>query len=272
VSKTDLRDSAQSMKKASLMGAFFIGLLVCAQAEAACPLAENQPIYGVERVVDGDTLRLSNGRSVRLVGLNTPELSHQGRPVEPFAVQAKRRLEALVKANDEKVALQVGVPAKDHYGRMLAHAYDRYGRNLEEQLLVEGLGYQVAFAPVTRLAACQQAAERLARQSERGLWRKPAWRKPEQVASGGFALIRGKVLRVERNRGGIWLEMGNSLVLQVKPKLFSQFNIESLQELAGRNIEARGWVVDRSRRGQIKSGQARWLLPITAEVMLEVVQ
>ena len=254
------------------MGAFFIGLLICVQADAACPMPEDLPIYDVERVVDGDTLRLSNGRSVRLVGLNTPELSHQGRPAEPFAVKARQRLEELVSANDDQVALQVGVPAKDHYGRMLAHAYDRHGRNLEEQLLAEGLGYQVAFAPVTGLVACQQAAERSARKSGSGLWREPAWRKPEQVVSGGFALIRGKVLRVERNRGGIWLEMGNSLVLQVKPKLFPQFDIESLQELAGLSIEARGWVVDRSRRGQIKPGQARWLLPITAEVMLEVVQ
>lgn len=254
------------------MGAFFIGLLTCIQAQATCPLPEDLPSYGVERVVDGDTLRLSNGRSVRLVGLNTPELSHQGRPVEPYAIKARQRLEQLVRANDDQVSLLVGVPAKDHYGRMLAHAYDRQGHNMEEQLLAEGLGYQVAFAPVTRLVNCQQAAERHARKSELGLWREPAWRKPGQIVTGGFALIRGKVLRVERNRGGIWLEMGSSLVLQVKPKLFSQFNIESLQELAGRNIEARGWMVDRSRRGQIKPGQARWLLPITAEVMLEVVQ
>lgn len=254
------------------MGAFFIGLLLCIQVHAACPRPAGLPIYDVERVVDGDTLRLTNGRSVRLVGLNTPEFSHQGRAVEPFAVKARQRLEELVSANDDQVALQVGVPARDHYGRMLAHAYDRHGRNLEEQLLAEGLGYQVAFAPVTGLVACQQAAERSARKSALGLWRDSAWLTPEQVTYGGFALVRGKVLRVERNRGGIWLEMGSSLVLQVKPKLFSQFDIESLQDLAGRTIEARGWVVDRSRRSQIKPGQARWLLPVSAEVMLEVVQ
>ena len=254
------------------MGAFFIGLLVCVPAHADCPLPGKLPVYDVERVVDGDTLRLTNGRSVRLIGLNTPELAHQGRPVEPFAVKAQKRLEQLIDANDDQVALQVGVPAKDHYGRMLAHAYDRQGHNLEAQLLAEGLGYQVAFAPVTALAGCQQAAERSARKSDLGLWRKPEWRNPGQITVGGFALIRGKVLRIERNRGGIWLEMGGSLVLQVKPKLFAQFDLEYLQELAGREIEARGWVIDRARRVQVQSGQARWLLPITAENMLEVVQ
>jgi endonuclease YncB( thermonuclease family) len=272
MSKTGLRVTAQSIKKASLMGAFFIGLLLCAQGRAACPLPGKLPVYAVERVVDGDTLRLANGQSVRLIGLNTPEMAHHGRPVEPFAVKAQKRLEQLISANDDQVALQVGVPAKDHYGRMLAHAYDRRGHNLEAQLLAEGLGYQVAFAPVTALADCQQAAERSARKSALGLWRKPEWRKPGQITRGGFALIRGKVLRVERNRGGIWLEMGDSLVLQVKPKLLSQFDIEHLQGLAGSEIEVRGWVSDRSRRVQVKPGQARWLLPVTAENMLEVVQ
>jgi len=272
MSKADLRVSSQSIKKASLMGAFFIGLMVSFPGHSACPLPGQLPVYSVEKVVDGDTLRLTNGRSVRLIGLNTPELAHQGRPVQPFAVKARKRLEQLVHANDDQVALQVGVPAKDHYGRMLAHAYDNRGRNLEAQLLAEGLGYQVAFAPETRLLGCQQAAERSARKSAVGLWRKPEWLEPGQVASGGFALIRGKVLRVERNRGGIWLEMGGSLVLQVKQKLFPQFDIENLQKLAGSEVEARGWVIDRSRRGQLKPGQARWLLPITAEIMLEVVQ
>lgn len=271
MSKADLRIHSRLIRKASLIGAFFIGLLPAVPAQAACPLPGHLTTYRVERVVDGDTLRLVNGRSVRLIGLNTPELAHQGRPVEPFAVKARQRLEQLVSANDDQVALQLGVPAKDHYGRTLAHAFDRHGRNLEEQLLAEGLGYQVAFAPVTQLVVCQQAAERDARKAAIGLWREPQWQKPEQIASGGFALIRGKVQRVERNRGGVWLELGSSLVLQVKPKLFDQFNIEALQNLAGRQVEVRGWVVDRSR-GQLKPGQARWLLPITAEVMLVEVQ
>ena len=272
MSKTDLRASSQLIKKASLMGAFFIGLLSSALVSAACPLPGRLPVYDVERVVDGDTLRLTNGRSVRLIGLNTPEMAHQGRAVEPYAVKAKQRLEQLVDASDGQLALQVGVPAKDHYGRTLAHAYDRYGLNLEAQMLAEGLGYQVAFAPATALVDCQQAAELSARKASLGLWRKPQWQKPEQLARGGFALIRGKVLRVERNRGGIWLEMGDSLVLQVKPKLFAQFDIEALQALAGQQVEVRGWVVDRSQRGQLKPGQTRWLLPITAAVMLEEVQ
>ncbi|MNE96036.1 hypothetical protein D3C80_1941940 [compost metagenome] len=39
--------------------------------------------------------------------------------------------------------------------------------------------------------------------------------------------------------------------------------------LEGREVVARGWVIDRSRRGGLKAGQARWMLPLTAPAMLE---
>jgi hypothetical protein len=42
-----------------------------------------------------------------------------------------------------------------------------------------------------------------------------------------------------------------------------------LQALKGKQIEARGWIVDRSRRGGLQSGQSRWLLPLTDPSMLQ---
>jgi hypothetical protein len=222
-------------------------------------------------VVDGDTLRLADGRSVRLIGLNTPELAHQGRSVEPYAEAARRRLQVLVDNSAARVRLQIGPKPRDHYGRTLAHVFGRNGRNFEEQLLAEGLGYLVAFGSENQLLACQQAAERLARSKGLGLWRNTPILSPAQIDTGGFTLLRGRVERVQRNRGGIWLEMGDSLVLQVAPKLVDHFDIQQLSGLAGREVEVRGWLIDRSRRAALKPGQARWLLPVSAPAMLEVV-
>ncbi|RJG13132.1 thermonuclease family protein [Pseudomonas cavernicola] len=258
------------LKKASLAGAFFVSLATVFPAQAFCPAPAGLPIVSVQRVVDGDTLKLSDGRSVRLIGLNAPELAHHGRSAEPFAEMARRRLQALVSASDGRIGLQPGREAKDHYGRTLAHGYDGEGRNLEAQLLAEGLGYLVAVAPNVALVSCQQAAERAARASQLGLWRKSPVQTPEQLSAGGFALIRGQVEKVERNRGGLWLELDDSLVLHVAPKSLGQFDLKSLQDLAGRRVEARGWVIDRSRRGGVKPGQARWMLPLTHAAMLEV--
>ena len=239
-------------------------------AQAFCPAPSGLATVAVQRVVDGDTLRLSDGRSVRMIGLNTPELGKQGRSDEPFAVIARKRLQALVAASDGRVGLLPGKESKDHYGRTLAHLYGANGANLEAQMLAEGLGFQVAVAPNVDLVSCQQAAEHSARQAGLGVWRQSPVLKAEQINASGFAVLSGRVSKVQRNRGGVWIELQDSVVLRVAPNLLGQFDVSVLENLEGKQIEARGWVLDRSRRGGLKSGQARWLLPLTDPSMLQI--
>lgn len=257
------------LKKASLAGAFFVSAIWLSGAQAFCPAPAGLTSVAVQRVVDGDTLRLSDGRSVRMIGLNTPELGRQGRSDEPFAVAARKRLQALVDASGGRVGLLPGKQAKDHYGRTLAHIYSASGANLEAQMLADGLGFQVAVTPNVDLVACQQAAERSARKAGLGLWRQSPVLKAEQIQRSGFAVISGRVSKVQRNRGGIWIELQDALVLRVAPNLVGQFDNARLQALKGKQIEARGWIVDRSRRGGLQSGQSRWLLPLTDPSMLQ---
>jgi len=260
------------MKKASLAGAFFVSAIWLSGAQAFCPTPGGLTPVAVQRVVDGDTLRLSDGRNVRMIGLNTPELGKQGRSDEPFAVAARKRLEALVAASDGRVGLVPGKESKDHYGRTLAHVYGADGANLEAQMLAEGLGFQVAVAPNVDLVACQQAAERNARQAGLGVWRQSPVLKAEQISTSGFAVLSGRVSKVQRNRGGVWIELQDSVVLRVAPNLLARFDVNSLESLKGKQIEARGWVLDRSRRGGLKEGQARWMLPLSDPAMLQAVQ
>ncbi|WP_207284669.1 MULTISPECIES: thermonuclease family protein [unclassified Pseudomonas] len=257
------------IKKASLAGAFFVSAIWLSGAQAFCPVPDGLTSVAVQRVVDGDTVRLSDGRSVRMIGLNTPELGKQGRSDEPFAVAARKRLEALVAASGGRVGVLPGKESKDHYGRTLAHLYDAKGANLEAQMLAEGLGFQVAVAPNVDLVACQQAAERSARQAGLGVWRQSPVLKAEQINTSGFALVSGRVSKVQRNRGGVWIELQDSLVLRVAPNVLGQFDGAALERLKGKQVEARGWVVDRSRRGGLQAGQARWLLPLTDPAMLQ---
>ncbi|ROO13299.1 nuclease [Pseudomonas fluorescens] len=257
------------LKKASLAGAFFVSAIWLSGAQAFCPAPAGLASVTVQRVVDGDTLRLSDGRSVRMIGLNTPELGRQGRTDEPFSVAARQRLQALVDASGGRVGLRPGKQAKDHYGRTLAHIYSASGANLEAQMLADGLGFQVAVAPNVDLVACQQAAERSARLAGLGLWRQSPVLKAEQIQRSGFAVISGRVSKVQRNRGGIWIELQGKLVLRVAPNLVGQFDNARLQALKGKQTEARGWIVDRSRRGGLQSGQSRWLLPLSDPSMLQ---
>ncbi|MGE8068836.1 thermonuclease family protein [Pseudomonas sp. NPDC089569] len=260
------------MKKASLVGAFFVPAIWLSAAQAFCPVPGGLETVAVQRVVDGDTLRLNDGRSVRMIGLNTPELGKKGRSDEPFAVVARKRLEALVSASNGRVGLQPGKESKDRYGRTLAHVYGADGANLEAQMLAEGLGFLVAIQPNVDLVDCQQAAERSARQAGLGVWRQSPVLKADQISAAGFAVLSGRVSRVQRNRGGLWIELQDAVVLRVAPNLLERFDVASLERLKGQQIEARGWVLDRSRRGGLKEGQARWMLPLTDPAMLQVAQ
>ncbi|MCK8665058.1 thermonuclease family protein [Pseudomonas azerbaijanoccidens] len=260
------------MKKASLVGAFFVSAIWLSAAQAFCPAPAGLTSVTVQRVVDGDTLRLNDGRNVRMIGLNTPELGKKGRSDEPFAVTARKRLEALIAVSDGRVDLQPGQESKDRYGRTLAHVYGADGANLEAQMLAEGLGFLVAVAPNVDLVDCQQAAERSARKAGLGVWRQSPVLKADQISTSGFAVLSGRVSKVQRNGGGVWIELQDSVVLRVAPNLLGRFDVASLEGLKGKQIEARGWVLDRSRRGGLQNGQARWMLPLTDPAMIQVAQ
>src|SRR5690606_37506412 len=117
---------------------------------------------------------------------------------------------------------------------------------------------------------CLQAAEQTARIAKLGIWRNPPFIAPEALNAGGFALVRGTVRRAQRNRGGIWLEMGGSLVLRVPVDQADAFSKARGQDLVGRAVEARGWVVDRARRSASTNKQPRWMLTLGHESMLQV--
>ena len=259
------------IKKASLAGAFFVSAIWFCGAQAACPSPGNLPQVAVQRVVDGDTLYLEDGRRIRMIGLNSPELGKRGRADEPFAVAARQRLEALVAASDGRVGVLPGKDDRDDYGRTLAHVYNAQGENLEERLIAEGLGFLVAVAPNVDLVSCQQAAERHARQAGTGLWKKSPVVRAERINAPGFVLTSGRVESVRRNRGGIWIELQGPVVLHIAPGVQRRFDASALERFKGRRIEARGWVVDRARRDGSKVGQARWMLPLTDPAMLEAV-
>lgn len=262
------------LKKAPLVGAFFVGVYlslaapVMALAEPACRAPAGLPKVAVRNVVDGDTLRLQDGRSVRLIGLNAPELGRKGRTDEPFAVAAKRRLQALVDASDGQVMVWPGAEAKDKYGRTLAYLYDRDGASLEDPLLREGLAFHVAIAPNVARVDCQRQAEARAQASALGVWKRSPVIAASQLRQSGFAVVGGKVGAVQRNRGGTWVTVGDDLVINVPAR--AQVPAARIDSWRGQAVQVRGWVLDRARRGGSQPGQARWMITLTDASMVQI--
>jgi endonuclease YncB( thermonuclease family) len=84
-------------------------------AEKAKPKVKPKPVrtYLVTRVVDGDTVELGNGQTVRVVGIDTPERGQCG--YDP----ASEHLAGLVLY--KQVRLTVSDEDTDHYGRLLRY-------------------------------------------------------------------------------------------------------------------------------------------------------
>lgn len=135
----------------------------------AAPLPEEAR---VARVIDGDTIELSDGRLVRYIGVDTPEVRRrQGdawvKDPEPFsqaATKANRRLVA-----GKTVRLEYDVQTHDSYGRLLAYVY--VGEMMvNAELLRLGVAQLLTIPPNVKYAERFRALAQEAREARRGLW------------------------------------------------------------------------------------------------------
>ena len=117
--------------------------------------------YRVERAIDGDTLLLTTGHRVRLLGVDTPETVHPERPPEPFGPEASAFTKRL--AEGEAVRLEFDRERLDRYDRVLAWVFVG-DRMLNEELVRAGLSKAVLISPLRpdyrkRLVAAEKAAK-----------------------------------------------------------------------------------------------------------------
>lgn len=94
-------------------------------------------------VPDGDTLHMEDGERVRLLGMDAPEMGHDGAPDGHHAAAARELLAELVL--DRRVTLIPGPRKRDRYGRLLARVQDGQGRLVNELLVAQGAAFVYPF-------------------------------------------------------------------------------------------------------------------------------
>jgi endonuclease YncB( thermonuclease family) len=115
----------------------------------------------VNRVYDGDTILLEDGRKVRYLGINSPEFQ------EPFYLKAKRFNESLVLGKE--IRLEFDQERSDTYHRILAYVY--VGDQLANARLVkEGLAHVFLIGPSRRHNTLLLQAQAEAKQNRVGIW------------------------------------------------------------------------------------------------------
>lgn len=214
-----------------------------ALAGADCSSGHYDETSSIRYIHDGDTLHLSNGRKVRLIGINTPELAHDHKPAEPLAGEAKRALKALFKT-DKSISLVFGKDKKDRYGRFLAHAFSGDGQNVQSVLLKQGYARAITVPPNARFSACYLEMERIARCNKTGLWQDTSIIQAKDLLDKdtGFHLIRGTVKTIKKNNKGIWLNLDNRLTVGIRPDNLPLFDIKLINSMLDQTVIVRGWL------------------------------
>ena len=229
--------------KAALTAAF---VLSGAAIAAPCPAPQTlSPLFKVDRVIDGDTVKLENGSRVRLTGFNTFELKDSGWKRD-YALKAKRRA---IEVLPEAIQVTPWPASKDRYGRLLGNLW--MGQTyLGEVLVSEGLALTVSVPPENRLVPCLKSTEWNARKFRLGVW--SLGQLPESaktLASGGFQHRVGAVTQII-DATTVILD-GNLRV--VFPKADPELKL-------GVRYEVRGWI---SRSPKAVRGDWPWTLKLT---------
>lgn len=140
------------------------------QPESSVLSSEGQEV-SVARVVDGDTIELETGQSVRYIGIDTPETVDPRRPVGCFGKEASDENKRLV--GGKAVLLVKDVSDTDRFGRLLRYVYIRQDGSLlfiNDHLVRQGFAKASTYPPDVKFTEQFLQAEREAREAGRGLW------------------------------------------------------------------------------------------------------
>jgi micrococcal nuclease len=227
----------------------------------ACDLS--QPETGtVAAVIDGETLQLTDGRTVRLIGAKAPmpPLGWRGEDPWPLVDEAKDALESL--ASGREIELRFGERRTDRHGHALAQVFVVSGGTrlwLQEEMITKGLA-RVYSLPDSRACIAElMAREREARAERRGVWGSSAYR----IASAldvkrlgrlihSYQLVEGRVASVGEGGGRLYLNFApdwrSDFTISVERKAVGAFAAAGidLKALAGARLRVRGFLAWRN--------------------------
>ncbi|MBC8379778.1 MAG: thermonuclease family protein [Planctomycetes bacterium] len=199
--------------------------------------------FRVKTVYDGDTVMLEDGRKIRFLGINTPEVQHRDKQADAGGDEAKRWL--IDKLKNTKVRLEVSAEKTDKYGRTLAHLFTEKKDHINLQLVAAGLAavniYPSNLLYVNELVKAQNRAE----QAKRGIWARPEYavipvESLTEAGHPGWTRLLGKVVNIHNTRKSVYLEFSDAFEVRIEHKWLALF--PDVNSYLGQTIEVRGWL------------------------------
>lgn len=144
-------------------------------AVASCgdgPEGGDRELVRVVRIVDGDTVELADGRIVRYLGVDTPEIAHNSTQEDDCYGQEATVYNSSMVLNKD-IELEFDVEREDRYGRTLAWIWlvDNGGdRLLNEEIVFRGYAKVLIIPPNGMYEDVLREAEDSAKDRNAGLW------------------------------------------------------------------------------------------------------
>ncbi|WP_025032625.1 thermonuclease family protein [Bradyrhizobium sp. DOA9] len=216
-------------------------LLVASGSALASPCQfESQGEGRVAAIVDARSVRLDDGREVRLAGIAPTATTQQA-------------LISLLAGRD--VMLRSADDTPDRYGRQGALVFiGESDTSVQAMLLARGEAVVSAEIVDKDCAAALMASEAAARRQKMGSWADPSAIKnaesPDDILAeiGRFAVIEGKVLSVRQAGATTYLNFGRNwtrgFAVTISKRTLAAFESAgmALKPLENRRIRVRGWV------------------------------
>jgi len=149
------------MYKNTLVCLILLSLIFCARTDK------------VTEVIDGDTFKTADEKTVRLLGINAPEIN------EPGADIAKTGLALMILGKE--VSLKKDVTDKDDYSRILRYVFID-GLFVNAELIALGYVETRFFPPDTFYREKFEDLEKIAVRNNRGLWAFAVFQRPDTTA------------------------------------------------------------------------------------------
>jgi len=215
-------------------------LLVAADAASATPCQfEAQGEGRVTAIVDAHSVRLDDGREVRLTGIEATATTRQ-------------ELTSLLVGRD--VTLRSTDDTPDRYGRQGALMFiGESETSVQATLLAQGDALVSGEVADKDCAAALMASEAEARRQKKGSWADPSAIKnaesPDDILAGigRFVVVEGKVLSVRQAGAMTYLNFGRNwtrgFAVTISKRMVPAFESAgiALKSLENKRIRVRGW-------------------------------
>lgn len=199
--------------------------------------------FRIKTVYDGDTVMLEDGRKIRFLGINTPEIQHRDKPAEAGGDEAKRWL--IDKLKGTRVRLEISAEKIDKYDRTLAHLFTENKQHINLQLVEAGFAAVSIYPPNLLYVDQLVKAENNAELAGLGIWARPEYAvmpasSLTEAGHPGWTRLVGKVINIRNTRKSVYLEFSTGFDARIESQNLYLF--PDVNTYMGKTIEVRGWL------------------------------